>query len=72
MNNKNRISSIILISLLIICGTFAQTTLLSPSVQIADNPSDLSEDKILETPETSDISGSYDLGDGNTILQLQP
>jgi len=67
MNNRNRILNIILLNLLIICGAFAQTTLLAPSIQIADNPSDFLEENILKTPETSDVSGSYDLGDGNTM-----
>ncbi|TFG29671.1 MAG: hypothetical protein EU532_02725 [Promethearchaeota archaeon] len=67
MYNKNRILNIILVSLLIICGAFSQITLLAPSIQITDNPSDFLEENYLETPETSDVSGSYDLGDGNTM-----
>ncbi len=64
MIKKNQILSITLIILLIICGTLNQINLTAPTNPVANSSSEM---EAIKTPETSDVSGSYDLGDGNTM-----
>ena len=64
MNRKNKIISIILVSFFFISGIFVQANILAPTIPISNT---FSEEAALITPETSDVSGHYDYGDGNTM-----
>ncbi|MFX1393144.1 MAG: hypothetical protein ACFFAH_06160 [Promethearchaeota archaeon] len=67
MNKKSKIISIISISLLMISGIFVHTSFLTINTLIANKSSEPSKNNVLETPKTSDVSGSYDWGDGNSM-----
>ena len=67
MNRKNKIICFILVSFFFLSGIFTQTNFLAPTIPISNSFSTHSEEDALKTPKTSDVSGHYDYGDGNTM-----